>query len=260
MARGFNATPDYISLNSAVVTTVPMTIGMWIYPKNVSVNQDYFEINDNSNTLANAVRFEFDYAADLCGIATRVGGSQQGLQVQPVPMTNHQNQWQYVACTLDGSYAGQIYFQYGTSGIGPYPCGTQNSPLSGLSRTVIGGINSGTDSGNYAIANLADVAVWNVVLSTFEISGLIAGIRPFRIRPKNLAAWWPLDGYASLEVDLSGNKFNGTLTGTTQVLVGPPFVSSTPRLPRLDPSPFLSMPPTPMGGTFFRRNMNIIGY
>jgi hypothetical protein len=57
-----------------------------------------------------------------------------------------------------------------------------------------------------------------------------------------LIGWWPLDGFASPEVDLSRNAFNGALTGTTAAF-GPPLMPFTPRTPQfwITPPPQVSV-------------------
>jgi hypothetical protein len=79
--------------------------------------------------------------------------------------------------------------------------------------------------------SLADCAIWNVQLTDFEILALSKGARPYTIRPGNVKIWWPLDGLASPEPDLSGSLLNGTVTGAAQAF-GPPFMQFTPRWPQ----------------------------
>jgi hypothetical protein len=102
----------------------------------------------------------------------------------------------------------------------------------GLVQTGIGAYLSSTNVVNPAKATLADVAIWNVDLTAFEISALAKGARPNIIRPASLVAWWPLDGLQSPEPDLSRNAKNGTLTGTAAAF-GPPYAPFTPRWPQI---------------------------
>ena len=60
----------------------------------------------------------------------------------------------------------------------------------------------------------ADFAIWNVALTQSEITSLAQGARPSEIRPTALALYWPLFNLQTTEADLSGNKRNGTVTGT----------------------------------------------
>jgi hypothetical protein len=78
---------------------------------------------------------------------------------------------------------------------------------------------------------LADFAIWSVLLTAAEASALAKGARPNTIRSASLVNWWPLGGIQSPEPDLSGNKNNGTLTGTAPAF-GPPIAPFTPRWPQ----------------------------
>jgi hypothetical protein len=76
---------------------------------------------------------------------------------------------------------------------------------------------------------IAEVALWNVALTAAEIAALAKGVSPLLVRPKNLAAYYPLWGVgAAGEPDLSGNAQALTETGTVGVLdhapVGPPVL------------------------------------
>ena len=66
----------------------------------------------------------------------------------------------------------------------------------------------------YASKAISDVAIWNTVLSSGQISTLAAGVRPGYVQVANLVGWWQLNGALSPEPDYSGNGNNGTLTGT----------------------------------------------
>jgi hypothetical protein len=85
------------------------------------------------------------------------------------------------------------------------------------------------------IASVADAAFWTVSLSASEVLALSNGARSNTVRPLSLKLFWPLGGFQSPEPDLSGNKNNGTLTGTNPAF-GPPLMQLTPRWPQFNPS------------------------
>jgi hypothetical protein len=135
-------------------------------------------------------------------------------------------QWYHVAGSFDTAtlraYVNGSIDGTKTLGFTPINTNSQNLHL-GFSQT-------GDSSGNLN-GNLADCAVWNIALSASEIKALATGARPNNVRPGNLVAWWPLDGLQSPEEDLSGNKNNGTLTGTAAAF-GPPYAPFAPRWPQ----------------------------
>jgi hypothetical protein len=59
----------------------------------------------------------------------------------------------------------------------------------------------------------AELGVWSVALSAAEIAALAKGAHPHHIRPDKLVLYLPIWG-ASPEPDLSGNRQNGTVSGT----------------------------------------------
>src|SRR5208282_6101410 len=82
-------------------------------------------------------------------------------------------------------------------------------------------------------AYLADFAYWSgVTLTVNEAEALYNGARPNTIRPSGLGEYYPIDGLAWPEPDLSGSGLNGTVTGTTGNGAGPPIMLFTPRWPQ----------------------------
>jgi hypothetical protein len=81
--------------------------------------------------------------------------------------------------------------------------------------------------------SLSDFFQSNTAWSTSQVLGFHNGQRPPAIDPVGIAAggYWPLDGLQSPEPDLSGNKHNGTLTGTASAF-GPAVALQTPRRPQ----------------------------
>jgi hypothetical protein len=70
--------------------------------------------------------------------------------------------------------------------------------------------------GNTFAGTIAEVAIWNAILSPSERAAL-ANVCPSGIRRASIVGYWPLWGASgtSIEPDLSGNVNNGALTGTS---------------------------------------------
>lgn len=137
--------------------------------------------------------------------------------------------WAYVICTWNGS----AYAIYVNSSAPDNSVNDATGP-SGLVPGGGTGVSIGCDAagpGKFWTGNMAEVAVWNTALNTANITSLVNGVRPFRVNSANLVDWWPLDGLASPEPDLSGKGNNGTLTGTA-LAPGPPIMLFTPRWPQ----------------------------
>jgi len=100
--------------------------------------------------------------------------------------------------------------------------------VNGNKSAITWGANPGQSGGSlYFGANpggepmdgrLGHIAMWkgtDAALSDAEVLALTKGVSPLLIRPKLICGYWPLWGLGPVEVDLSGNKNNGVLQGTT---------------------------------------------
>jgi hypothetical protein len=149
----------------------------------------------------------------------------------------------------------------GTQTLGIYYNGTftSNSSMSfpqGTFTSTTFEIGSNLAGNSFWTGKIADLALWfhgasGVPLTALEDAAITAGVRPSQIRPKDLVAYWPFDGLASPEPDLSGNKNNGTLTGTAQIF-GPPFTPFTRRWPQ-----FTQLPPPPQISVSYQRAQQV---
>lgn len=88
----------------------------------------------------------------------------------------------------------------------------------------------GTTAATLCDCGIADAAVWNVALSANEITALVAGVCPLRIRPLSLLGYWPLWGFHSSEIDLTANAHSLTLNGSPSSANGPPVEPFSRRL------------------------------
>ena len=117
--------------------------------------------------------------------------------------------WHNIIITTDASTGYAAYLDGATCGGNPY----HEYRTAGGANVNIGGYNG---TANFK-GRLAEIGVWTAKLSVGEIKSLAKGISPNHIRRSSLVGYWPLYGAGSPEPDYSGNKGNGTLTGTTVV-------------------------------------------
>jgi len=81
----------------------------------------------------------------------------------------------------------------------------------GLLNVSSGQVSIGNDWGNYMNGSIANVQIYNTVLTPQEIQYLYQqGLGGGPVRLQNLVAWWPLNGDAK---DYSGNNNHGTIYG-----------------------------------------------
>lgn len=222
MARSFTANTDIISKSSP--STVPSTVGsfsLWFRPNwnagdgNTHYFVDYKRSSDNA-------RLEFSHAAG----SFFAGWLSFGTRVTWADTGTASGTWYNMICIWDNGVPVTTAF---INGVQKATNAVAITPSSGIDTLEIGNFAGANVPCNSAVA---DVAFWNVVLTAVERSALAAYSRPNHINPTALKGWWPVDGLQSPEPDLSGNKNNGTLTGTTAAF-GPPVTMFTPRWPQL---------------------------
>ncbi len=203
-ARNFNGTSDYINAgtSAANLSSGAMTVCAWVYPTSLVANATIAGRWDVTNQYLLVVNNSSGQV--LFGVQA---GSGTAFPTGSVSLTA--SAWSYVCGLYDGSNA-YVYVN-GVAGSGAALTGAL---IPGSSNFGIGGRPSGS---LYPFqGRIAEVAVWNVALSSGEISALAHGAPPSKIRPGNLVGYWPLHGFASPEPDLRENSHNGTLTGTTE--------------------------------------------
>jgi hypothetical protein len=181
------------------------------------------------------------------------GTGQTGMWVRGISVKHLNYEWRGQA-VADGTavlataiwYNGVLTWD-GTNMIGYLNGVSDLTTTSGIAQPVpSGGVYGGRDGGgDFLNAAIADQAIWNVALTSLEVTALSRGMRPNRIRPLNLKLWIPHDGLQSPEPDLAGSATNSSLSGTT-LAFGPPFTIATPRRLQAQtfpvPPPFILMP------------------
>jgi hypothetical protein len=99
---------------------------------------------------------------------------------------------------------------------------TTNQTVSSLAKSRIGNLWESSAEASFFSGDLAEAAVWNVVLTDPEIVSYNLGVSPLLIRPSALVGYWPLMGTASPEIDVRGR--------TELTLVNGPIWSPHPRV------------------------------
>jgi hypothetical protein len=220
--RGFTGT-DIIVAGSAGtaldISTGPMTVSAWFYP--TTVDSSPHDIVTHGGTSGTGAQFQISLGRSVCGtgsgnnITFNVGGGSGCLLgIYGTCGTITTGRWYFVLLFVDSSGK---YYGSPTAGVvlSGYSCGFwafRDYRISGGSLNVGGYQGTGTFKGW-----IAEVGIWNDILNPSEIAALKAGVSPNRIRRSSLAGYFPLYGAHSPEPDYSGNKDNGTLTGTTTV-------------------------------------------
>jgi hypothetical protein len=223
MSRLFvSASSQYLGPR-AITIAPPFTISVWINPGNATLLQSVVALTSSGNVTP-WLRLAHSLGTAPNGAETQhYDGTNNGYSLSNVPVAL--NTWGHLA----GVFASNADRR-------PYVNGTRyaddTTTVGGLSApSVYVGVVTGVAFWDGLIAELA---VYNIVLSDAEIAQLAGGASPLGVHPAALAAYWPLKGDVSPEPDSMG--------GAALTVVGPTKGASHPTI---------AAPPTTVAGRMF---------
>lgn len=201
MSYEFDAATDYISAGTRSMPTAAGTLALWVRPtwaQTDGVNHFYFNQTTDTNNY-----FQFlKWSDNNVYVGWKAAGTDYRVVV--TTYTQNQNAWNVWVVTWDDTANTTIARLNGTQ-VG------SNSSLATVSLTgttrFLGSYDTAA-SFNDVRGRLAEVAIWNVVLSASQIAAVEARISPFRVAAQSLENYWPMRGNA---VDLGLNPTNLTL-------------------------------------------------
>ena len=221
--RSFNGSSDIIVVpatgNALDISTGPETISFWMYPTTIPGTTAHYPLsNYGSSTGQFAVGFGACggtcSAAGVLGFLWGTFALETGVYAS-CGTGYVANKWYQVVIYADtvGAKGGMIVS-------GAVNCNTSTAWIenraAGVGQFDIGGLDGAADFQG----TMAEVAVWNSLLTTAQMTSLQTacpiGASARRMSLPKPVGYFPLYGAASPEPDLSGNKLNGTLTGTAQ--------------------------------------------
>ena len=158
----------------------PLTINCWFYPtlasygimslvsliQDTETNYHGLQINTDANTVRYGTGNPF-FATSSASFTT--------------------NTWNMATAVGTSATSRTVYLNAANSGIN-----TSTRTITTPDRVCMGfARSSGSDSPSYE-GYLAEVAIWNVTLTTDELSSLYTGTKADKIRPQNLKFYMPL--------------------------------------------------------------------
>jgi len=214
VARTFNGTTDKADCGNFADNLATMTVACWIKDSTIAGQLVLAKLSAGGIASGTGWALYFSASGKLVGLI------QQGATIfsNPIDSLNVwlDGTWHHIAMTWNGTNC--VIYADGEQ----VATDTMHGAFTSYSNAV--NVLLGTDAKPEFFFNgsLAEVGIWNVVLTINELRALAGGVLvpfggalPYRVRPSALLAYLPLWGFASPEIDLSGNGHTGTLTGTS---------------------------------------------
>jgi hypothetical protein len=206
MAYSFNGTNQTLNMASAPATTWPLTMACWFYTSDITNNGNLMSLS-NSGTNG---RFILSAGGAFAGDPVRTNAVDNTNTAFSVNTTTgySANTWTHAAGVHPSNSSRTAYINGGSSATDVSVCGT----LSGINIATLAGQR--TLSGpTYALAQIAEVGIWNTALTAAEIASLAKGMTCDKVRPQSLVF------YAPLVRDLIDQKGGLTITNNNSATV-----------------------------------------
>jgi len=209
MSRLFDdASSQYLTVASAPVTAVPLTMACWFRSDDATISQRLLELHNSGVSGDNfSLSAQGATAGDPVAFAstTTAGGG----SVANTTTGYSANTWHHACGVTSAVNDRAVYIDGGSKGTN-----TGSKTPSGINSFNVGR-RGGTSPGVYFSGRVAEVGIWNVALSDVEVAALARGIAPPYIQPAALVGYWPVWGLHSPEIDLTPNNRTLTVTGAT---------------------------------------------
>lgn len=204
MARLLNGSTDYLRVLLASITSTPFTMACWFKTTDTTDTQSLVSLDSTAGISNNWLRLHLR-SGKVC-VDLNNGGA--GYSQTFTSTSYSSGVWSHACGVFSSPTSRAVYLNGGGVGSGSTSC----TPAS-INQTDLGVLLNGSNS-EFFNGSVGEVAIWNVALIANEITALVNGRLPTSVRPTALKCYWPLYGAYAPEPDLSGNKNNGTLTGT----------------------------------------------
>jgi hypothetical protein len=217
MARAFDSgSSQYLGNTNAPISAYGMSVACWFYITDSTANRILF-----TQTDADTDGHYFSLRAGLAGndniSAVIDAGGAQG--VANTTTSFNDNTWHHAGASFTSDILRTAYLDGSGKGtdatdVGAFPGGGQD-------RMSIG-LNWRLNPVGYFDGYIAELGLWDAVLSDAEFAVLAKGYSPLFVRPQSLVAYWPLIGKLSPELDYVGG-YDMTLTNGPTTGAHPPI-------------------------------------
>lgn len=187
MARAFSAAgSQYLSTTQSPVQSHPLTIVCWVRTANVVANPTQALVAAGRVNTNNRHSLQLVNNASAAQAVSRQDLN-AGVAAQTANNVVAQGVWTHVAATFESPTLRQVW----AGGVVGGTNTTAATPSGPFDYVAIGSRYNPT-LGAYANGDIADVGIWNVVLTADEIAALARGVTCDQIRPQSLVFYAPL--------------------------------------------------------------------
>jgi hypothetical protein len=222
MAYEFDGTTDELEFSTGypgtVVTAVPLTLAAWFKTDTTSAG-NYMIVSLGGDSASNEQMFSLYQGGTPSDtlVAHATNGSWAAAQTSAGLVST--GTW-YHGCGVFATTTSRSVYLDGGNKVTNTTFKVPNA-ATGMDGTFIGQSATVKYDQNFN-GRIAEVAIWNVVLSDDEVAMAAAGMPHWNIRPANLVGYYPLVNSA---LDLSKNTLNLSATGTPAAVADHPPIS-----------------------------------
>jgi len=135
------------------------------------------------------------------------------------------NQWSHIGA-VQASTTSRFAFRNGVKGL---QSTTAQPAHTGRDRITVGGLILNGTRVSFAGGDIAELGVWNIVLTDQEMADLAAGVLPSDIAPANLVGYWSFaEDLGATEPDLSSGGRTLTIVGAAFSVQHPTMIGGEP--------------------------------
>lgn len=196
MALSGWSTSNFIRQSSALLTGGPLTLVAWAYTTAIGSTQAAVVLCNSASTGdINLVKLIIPGTGAVRIVTADGSGSDSATS----STTASANTWFHMACTLNGTSAAAFL-----NGAGKATSSAAKTP-SGINRAAIGKRDNVSNDQVWTSGGfLAEIGIYNAVLTDAEIAALAAGVPANRVQPQSLVSYQPM---VRDLIDLKGNAF-----------------------------------------------------
>ena len=213
MALDFDGATAYLAASVAPATDEGLTLAAWCLADATTGAHTVLAL-ENAGASANSWSIGLNHATTAARIFKRDGA---GDNVNDTTTTYSLGVWMHICGVFAADNDRRIFLNGGGKGTG-----TTTVTESGPPNAVTIGARRGSTTVRFFDGKIAEAAIWNVALTDAQVAELAAGKAPDMVQPQSLAAYWPLIGRRTNEIDRVGNA---VLTAT-----GSPTAYGHPRI------------------------------